>query len=342
MEHILNALPEKGKKRADAISQLTDHEALLHLIAHEKAKCKKAALSALANMECEDAIVLWEKLIKHKNLGEDILMPACSDTVSEVVGGYNKTYFQQLLQQPADVLLDPDQFDRFTAVLSVMFSKGSPAMLEVYRLIAANRAVIEAITFGEKKNYVHMNDELRMWEPLPQDNVCIIPLVLTVSIMRSMDERLIMLSKELYEQYGQEWLIPYFCSRLLTDNAEEVFEQFSPLLQSESLRQYVWIGLGRVYYNDQNDAYMMSAFWGRYSYGSYDNRSFFQRELAEKLDDRWLKLLIEEPQLHVKVKFQTYNRTPVSYESYKQLVLDLMPKTITDPQVTAFLNSFPS
>ncbi|KIV54082.1 hypothetical protein [Aneurinibacillus migulanus] len=275
--------------------------------------------------------------MKHKNLGEDILMPAISDTVSEVVGKHCGKYFHELFQQPPDFLTDQDEFERFTAVVSVMLGKGSPSMLGVYRLIAANQPLVERLKLLANKDYVHINDTLRMWNPQPQETICIFPIVLAASIIRSMNERLILLAEELYTQYGNEWLIPYFSAKLFTNRADNVYDEFAIFLQDEALNRYIHNGLGRIYYDDQIGSHTMSAFWGRYSYGSYDNRTFFKRKLAENLDARWLERLMEHPHLNDKVKFQVYNRSPVIYESYKQMVIDLLPKTIEDVRMRSYL-----
>ncbi|GIO97371.1 hypothetical protein J14TS5_24570 [Paenibacillus lautus] len=337
MEEVLATLPEKGKKREDAITRLSHVEALLYLAHHEKGKCKKAALKALAHQECGEATAMWEKYMKHKNLGEDILMPVMSDTVSEVVGNHCRKYFYELFQQPPDFLTDQDEFERFTAVVSVMLGKGSPSMIDVYRLIAENQPLVERFKLSANKDYVHINDTLRIWNPQPQDTLCIFPIVLAASIIRSMNERLILLAEELYAQYGNEWLIPYFTAKLLTNRADHVYDEFAVFLQDEALERYIHIGLGRIYYDDQSGSHTMSTFWGRYSYGSYDNRTFFNRKLPENLDARWLERLMEYPHLNDKVKFQAYNRCPVIYESYKQMVIDLLPKTIEDVQMRSYL-----
>ncbi|MGX4585957.1 hypothetical protein [Paenibacillus chitinolyticus] len=333
LEEVLATLPEKGMKREDAIARLSHVEALLYLVDHEKGKCKKAALKALAHQECGEATAIWEKYMKHKNLGEDILMPAVSDTVSEVVGKHCEKYFHELFQQPPDFLTDQDEFERFTAVVSVMLGKGSPSMMGVYRLIAANRPLIERFKLLANKDYVHINDTLRIWNPQPQEVLCIFPVVLAASIIRSMNERLILLAEELYMQYGNEWLIPYFSAKLLTNRADNVYDEFSIFSQNVALNRYIHNGLGRIYYDDQNGIHTMAASWGRYSYGSYDNRTFFNHKLAENLDARWLERLMEHPPLNDKVKFQFYNRCPVIYESYKQMVIDLLPKTIDDERM---------
>lgn len=52
MEEVLATLPEKGKKREDAIARLSHVEALLYLAEHEKGKCKKAALMVLVGGYC--------------------------------------------------------------------------------------------------------------------------------------------------------------------------------------------------------------------------------------------------------------------------------------------------
>lgn len=340
MEEVLATLPEKGKKREDAIARLSHVEALLYLVEHEKGKCKKAALKALAHQECGEATAIWEKYMKHKNLGEDILMPAISNTVSEVVGKHCEKYFHELFQQPPDFLIDEDEFERFTAVVSVMLGKGSPSMIGVYRLIAANRPLVERLKLLKllaNKDYVHINDTLRIWNLQPQETLCVFPIVLAASIIRSMSERLILLAEELYMQYGNEWLIPYFAAKLLTNRADNVYDEFSTFLRDEALNRYIHNGLGLIYYDDKNGSHTMAAFWGRYSYGSYDNRTYFKRELAENLDARWLERLIEHPHLNDKVKFQFYNRCPVIYESYKQMLIDLLPETIEDARMKSYL-----
>lgn len=340
MEEVLATLPEKGKKREDAIARLSHVEALLYLVVHEKGKCKKAALKALAQQECGEATAIWEKYMKHKNLGEDILMPAISDTVSEVVGKHCEKYFHELFQQSPDFLTDEDEFERFTAVVSVMLGKGSPSMIGVYRLIAANRPLVERLKLlklSANKDYVHINDTLRIWNMQPQETLCVFPIVLAASIIRSMSERLILLAEELYMQYGNEWLIPYFSAKLLTNRADNVYDEFSTFLRDEALNPYIHNGLGLIYYDDKNGSHTMAAFWGRYSYGSYDNRTYFKRELAENLDARWFERLIEHPHLNDKVKFQFYNRCPVIYESYKQMLIDLLPETIEDARMRSYL-----
>ena len=340
MEEVLARLPEKGKKREDAIARLSHEEALLYLVEHEKGKCKKAALKALAHQECGEATAIWEKYMKHKNLGEGILMPAISDTVSEVVGKHCEKYFHELFQQPPDFLTNEDEFERFTAVVSVMLGKGSPSMIGVYRLIAANRPLVERLKLlklSANKDYVHINDTLRIWNLQPQETLCVFPIVLAASIIRSMNERLILLAEELYMQYGNEWLIPYFAAKLLTNRADNVYDEFSTFLRDEALNRYIHNGLGLIYYDDKNGSHTMAAFWGRYSYGSYDNRTYFKRELAENLDARWLERLIEHPHLNDEVKFQFYNRCPVIYESYKQMLIDLLPETIEDARMRSYL-----
>ncbi|SYX81689.1 hypothetical protein [Paenibacillus alvei] len=340
MEEVLARLPEKGKKREDAIARLSHEEALLYLVEHEKGKCKKAALKALAHQECGEATAIWEKYMKHQNLGEGILMPAISDTVSEVVGKHCEEYFHELFQQPPDFLTNEDEFERFTAVVSVMLGKGSPSMIGVYRLIAANRPLVERLKLlkpSANKDYVHINNTLRIWNLQPQETLCVFPIVLAASIIRSMNKRLILLAEELYMQYGNEWLIPYFSAKLLTNRADNVYDEFSTFLRDEALNRYIHNGLGLIYYDDKNGSHTMAAFWGRYSYGRYDSRTCFKRKLAENLDARWLERLMEHPYLDDKVKFQFYNRCPVIYESYKQMLIDLLPETIEDARMRSYL-----
>ena len=57
-------------------------------------------------------------------------------------------------------------------------------------------------------------------------------MVLTASLIRNPDERLQALADELNERYGGSWLMPVFMKAIITQPKEQVYETYSPLLDT--------------------------------------------------------------------------------------------------------------
>ena len=149
-------------------------------------------------------------------------------------------------------------------------------------------------------------------------------MVLTASLIRNPDERLQALADELNERYGGSWLMPVFMKAIVTQPKEQVYETYSPLLDTPQ-KGYLFHALGMLHYRCYPegwtyerlgpDGMIALIFWGDYSYGTYDTRFMIERYVD--LDERWLFDLAKDPEgRKPTVTWQTYNRSGVLYGSY--------------------------
>ena len=304
----LEQLPPKGVKREQAILELGREEAngelLLQLANTEKGKCKTAAQKALAQLEYAPAAPLWAKLVKGKWMGSHILSDACSNCVSEQIAPVILKRLSELLDEGGTQPLDIEQLN---FCFHLMLGKASPKMLEVYRFLAENASRIAQL----KRAPVYSDDDctswwitdgLCIWDATPKEMEKIPAVVLTASLIRNPDERLQALADELNERYGGSWLIPAFIKAILTQPKEQVYETYSPLLETPKA-SYLLNALGmldhRSYPEDWTfersgpDGLRALIFWGDYSYGTYDTR--FTMERYVELDERWLFDLATDP-----------------------------------------------
>ena len=67
--------------------------------------------------------------------------------------------------------------------------------------------------------------------------------MLTASLIRNPDERLQALADELNERYGGNWLMPVFMKAIITQPKEQVYETYSPLLDTPQ-KGYLFHALG--------------------------------------------------------------------------------------------------
>ncbi|MFQ9799925.1 MAG: hypothetical protein ACLR23_14390 [Clostridia bacterium] len=77
-----------------------------------------------------------------------------------------------------------------------------------------------------------ITDGLRIWDATPKEIEKIPAVVLTASLIRNPDERLQALADELNERYGGSWMIPVFMKAIITQPKEQVYETYSPLLDT--------------------------------------------------------------------------------------------------------------
>jgi hypothetical protein len=347
-EAIISVLPAKGEKRLKAITELGRDEknaaTLAALAETEKGKCKTAAQKALALLDYKPATPLWEKLARGKHLGEAILMPSCSDCVSDAIAPVIFENLASLFALPSGTDLDEAQFDRLKYGVSVMLGKGSPAMGDVYRLAAENEDWMKRLRrkpspSDGNPSFLMLNDLLRFWDAGLEELAKIFPAVLTASIVKSRDERLIVLAKELHARYGGTWLIPVFMSALLTETPESVFGAFSGFLRDESTATLLCNVLGMVIYSEQGKENRVTINWGNYIYGETDTRLSFGQSVT--LNERWLWKLIEKPdELKPTVTLQTYNRGGVKYQDYDEMLLTLLPKKPVDGELKDALRKY--
>ena len=80
-------------------------------------------------------------------------------------------------------------------------------------------------------------------------------------LIRNPDERLQALADELNERYGGSWLMPVFMKAIITQPKEQVYETYSPLLDTPQ-KGYLFHALGMLHYRCYPEAGPMNA-WAR-------------------------------------------------------------------------------
>ena len=340
----LEQLPPKGVKREQAILELGKDEAngelLYQLVEIEKGKCKMAAQKALAQLEYAPAAPLWAKLVKGlwaklvkgKWMGSNIMSDACSDCVSEQIAPVILKTLSHLLDEGDTKPLDIEQLNF------------------CFRFLAENTQRIAQL----KRTPVYSDDDctswwitdgLRIWDATPKEKEKIPAVVLTASLIRNPDERLQALADELNDRYGGSWLIPTLMKAIITQPKEQVYETYSPLLDTPK-KDYLFNALGMLHYRCYPegwtyerlgpDGMIALIFWGDYSYGSYDTRFIFERYVD--LDERWLFDLAKDPEgRKPTVAWQTYNRSGVLYGSYDEMFISLLPRKVENPELKRIL-----
>lgn len=353
----LEQLPPKGVKREQAILELGKDEAngelLFQLAGTEKGKCKTAAQKALAQLEYAPAAPLWAKLVKGKWMGSYVMSDACSDCVSEQIAPVILKTLSQLLDEADTKPLEDKQVEQLNFCLHLMLGKASPKMLEVYRFLAENTERIAQLKHtpfydGDDCTSWHISSGLRLFDAKPKEMEKIPAVVLTASLIRNPDERLQALADELNERYGGSWLIPAFMKAVITRPKEQVYETYSPLLDTPK-KIYLFNALGMLDYRCYPDDWTFERsgpdgmraliFWGDYSYASYDTRFVFERHVD--LDERWLFDLAKDPEgRKPTVTWQTYNRGGVLYESYDEMFISLLPRKVDNPELKRVLRDY--
>ena len=350
----MEQLPPKGVKREQAILELGREEAngelLLQLANTEKGKCKTASQKALAQLEYAPAAPLWAKLVKGKWMGSHILSDACSDCVSEQIAPVILKRLSELLDKG---VTKPLEIEQLNFCFHLMLGKASPTMLEVYRFLAENTSRIAQLKrapvyHGDDCTSWWITDGLRIWDATPKEKEKIPAVVLTASLIRNPDERLQALADELNERYGGSWLMPVFMKAIITQPKEQVYETYSPLLDTPQ-KVYLFNALGLLDYRSYPedwpfersgpDGLRALIFWSDYSYGTYDTR--FTIERCADLDERWLFALAKDPEgRKPAVTWQTYNRGGSLYGSYDEMFISLLPRKVENPELKRILRKY--
>lgn len=193
-----------------------------------------------------------------------------------------------------------------------------------------------------------ITDGLRIWDATPKEKEKIPAVVLTASLIRNPDERLQALADELNERYGGSWLMPVFMKAIITQPKEQVYETYSPLLDTPQ-KGYLFHALGMLHYRCYPEGWIYERlgpdgmialiFWGDYSYGTYDTRFMFERYV--ELDERWLFDLAKDPEgRKPTVTWQTYNRGGVMYGSYDEMFISLLPRKVENPELKRILRDY--
>ena len=147
-----------------------------------------------------------------------------------------------------------------------MLGKASPKMLEVYRFLAENTQRIAQL----KRTPVYSDDDCTSWwitdglrnlgchtQGKRENSRC----GADRSLIRNPDERLQALADELNERYGGSWLMPVFMKAIITQPKEQVYETYSPLLDTPQ-KGYLFHALGMLHYRCYPEAGSMNA-WAR-------------------------------------------------------------------------------
>ncbi len=346
MENIINSLPARGQKRIDAILELRgdikNAEVLFHLASTEKGDSKKTAQKALANLEYTQATDMWKNLIKTKTKGETILMPACSDIVSEVVASDLHSYFTRLFAEPKGKTFDETEMETLRHCVSIMLGKGTDSMQNIYRLAAENEEWISLLkdeedAYRKEKGWEQcflLNPNfIKTWAPIPEEMAKIFPLILSASIVASKDKRLMNLASELFDKYGGNWLIPVFLSALMTQSKEEVYENFSKYLSNADYAMLLYNVFGMLSIEGKNPyekedptmkfgVYEAVIFWGS------THTQCVVVTCPVNFDERWLYDLAQNPNEEKPlVRFQCYNRGmgAVEFEAYDEMLVNIIP-----------------
>ncbi len=266
----MNNLAPKGDKRVNDIlalgSDSKNGELLMSLISTEKGKCKQAVLKALAQFDYAPAIPVWQKVFKSKSKGEKIFMESTTDSISDIIASDLYTFLSKLVEQPEGYVLTQQELSNLNIYISLMLGKASNKMLDIYSLAAQNADKLSTFNFNQDNKGLFINSYLRFFEPKPEDIKKIFPAILSMSVLKTMDERLIKLADELYLTYKSNWISPVFMIELLTSPAKSVFERFSGFLSGESA-YYLYDVLGSLYYNSETQRHTALLFWGQVIYG---------------------------------------------------------------------------
>ncbi|WP_405397823.1 hypothetical protein [Maribacter sp. Asnod2-G09] len=331
----------KGEKKVSPILSLgTDSknaELLLTLVSSEKGKLKQAAMKALANFDYEPATTLWQKAIKTKTKGEKIFIESTADSISEIIANEFFDFLSDLFNQPEGYSLTAKETADFKTFISLSLGKGSPKMHEIYRLAAKNNNKLATYTIEARESNLFINDYIRFFAPTAEDIKKIFPAILSMSILKSKDSRLIKLANDLQTEYAENWLSPVFMSALLTESSNSVFEKFSNQLNGTNAT-YLNDTLGALFFDKKIQKHVGLLFWGQLIYGEIDTRFTFSRPLFENLDERWFLQLTNEPASEVTL--QVYNRNGVLYDSYDEMLLEILPQKIENKNIAQALGEY--
>lgn len=337
MQEMLDSITQlKGNDKYQAIKNLAhdpnNAHALLALSHSEKSYFKDEALRGLACCQLEEALPIFQKLLKSKSKGEKILLHGTSDMLSDLVAEKAEKFFMQFFAHKINHHVTPQEFQEFQVWHSLILGKASENMQNIYRLFAKHQD--KFTTFYIKWA---INEHFRFYNTgniTPENLAKVFAQTLALSIIRNPDERLIILANELSEQYGKNWLTAQIIGAFLTQKSSVVFEKYSPLLQNQN-KAYVLDALALIYFNQKEGQYTAVARWGNYHDERNDTQTYFSRAIFEPLDERWLDVLIQiKPQkVPLQTHFSVLAGVAVVYESYDQLLQALLPTVFKNPAI---------
>ena len=256
----------KGEKKVQAILSLASDaknaDLLYSLVESEKGNSKQAALPALATFNYEPAQPVWQKLVKSKNKGEKIFIESVADSIADIIADEFLIFLTGLIQQKNGYKLSEAESSEFKTFISLMLGKASDKMQALYQFVAQNTDKLSTFKLHSGSKDLLINDYLHFYNPDSNDIKKIFPAILSMSIVKTMDKRLIKLADELNEKYGENWLSPVFISQLLILPASDNYDNFSGYLNDDVKSNYIYDTLGALYFDKKIKQHIAIVFWG--------------------------------------------------------------------------------
>ena len=318
----LSMLPEAEKEVRAALIQALRHsqenrEILEGFTKTEKGNCKKAALWSMARMEGTENLEFWEPQIrKNPATAAKYLALSDSDAASDIIADALNGMLDGLKEQidSGNLILAEKDSGKLQALFDSLTGKSSRKMLDLYRRLASEKLLEQmktedgkSIEFDSDHTYGALNEHTKI--PVSQ----YIAELLMESILWNLEEGLLALAEELYQQQGEPFLKPALTAALLTKGAVEVYDVFSVWLmedgevkkegKSQSLaRQEIMDTFARIVWREEKGCY---DFLGCYYDEFLDKQVQVCYALYEKLDVRWVELFTN-PALKKTGVFHTY------------------------------------
>ncbi|MCI8513100.1 MAG: hypothetical protein HFI93_00495 [Lachnospiraceae bacterium] len=271
-------LPEASRElRVTAITTLRyteENEALLlDLVRSEKGKAKKAAMWALSFLDTEEAADFWRgEARKHPQEAVELLRETDCDYASDILAGFLRTYLREKASGFEGLTKEQKKGKEETErrLIEAVKGKHSPAMCDCY-------------------------PELHRFCPEDARDV------LTDSLLLGPHPALIDLAGRLRQENGDDWLEPAFLASMLSEEPEQVYEQFSGyflpgglrkcFLKSEAQTDKLQRVLERLKRNEKDGGLV---FLFHRTPGMAGGPLIWHR-LPVVLDERWISLFLRLP-----------------------------------------------
>ena len=297
-----------------------NEELLLNLVKTEKGKNKKAAIWALSYMESEKIYQYFGEQLGYgkdnsntfavlqkrtKSLWEDgYFSLSKSEQISNLVAESINQYldFLEKREESGNVLIEIDTRMQIRRMFTAMIGKTSDAMIAVYKRLAATK-VFDKLKNAEGKNSrftlpcMYQHSGIRGTGE--SDCIKYVDQMLSKSILFTKSPKLYQLAQELYQEYGEAFLISALSAALLSKEGEEVFLEFSSYLVQDKQKESAEKKAGRLAimetfsflrYDEEQDEYILADLFQE----PYLERWFaVEEKIYGKFDLRWLELLTD-------------------------------------------------
>lgn len=284
-------------------------EILIELEKTEKGTGKEATFNALSYMKSPSSFEFWKaKFQKNPESCSVYLRFTEDDNVSEMIAQTQQKYLQSLVDRKEHIFNQKDN-KKFTALFTMIIAKSTPSICEVYRMAAKYQSVLKSYKKPQDSN----EDTLSIYyretgycyykeinHRMLQD---VFPAFLLYSLLYNGNEKLVSLSRELYDTYGDAYIAHVFIADLLTLPGAEVFHRYSEYFKTEQegklikentkekmIRTNLMNVLGRIHWDDKKKQYYLLEWY----YNPQTQTEFAARlPLAEQLAEEWFTLLTD-------------------------------------------------